>query len=266
MTQVRRKPVVLIVRDGWGENPYKEWDHANAIVQANTPVADRLMAKYPNVLIHTSGEDVGLPVGVMGNSEVGHQNIGAGRIVDQEVMRITRAIRDRSFFKNTVLTEAAEHVKGTGGTLHLMGLMSDGRVHSDLDHAFAIVDLAKHHGLEKQFAVHAITDGRDTSPTAGIDFVGRLEKYLTEKGVGKIASVIGRFYAMDRDLRWERVQTAYDMMTQGAAQTAATAVEAIQAYYDNPTVIAQVTNSSQRHRSPHQASQRSSKRVTRSSS
>ena len=131
MAEVRRKPVVLIVRDGWGENPYPEWNHANAVHLGKTPVADALMAEYPNVLIKTSGEDVGLPAGVMGNSEVGHQNIGAGRIVDQEVMRITRAIRDESFFENKVLLEAINHVKRTGGTLHLLGLMSDGRVHSD---------------------------------------------------------------------------------------------------------------------------------------
>ncbi len=171
MTSVRRKPVVLIVRDGWGENPYPEWDHANAIRLAKTPVADALMKKYPHTLIHTSGEDVGLPAGVMGNSEVGHQNIGAGRIVDQEVMRITRSIRDESFFANEVLREAIEHVKASGGTLHLLGLMSDGRVHSDIEHAKAIVELVKRAGLGRdQLAIHAITDGRDTSPTSGIEF------------------------------------------------------------------------------------------------
>ncbi|MGI9474491.1 MAG: 2,3-bisphosphoglycerate-independent phosphoglycerate mutase [Rubripirellula sp.] len=236
MSQVRRKPVVLIVRDGWGENPNPEWNHANAVHLANTPVSDALMRDYPNVLIHTSGEDVGLPQGVMGNSEVGHQNIGAGRIVDQEVMRITRAIRDESFFTKPVLQESIEHVKSTGGTLHLLGLMSDGRVHSDLEHAFAIVDLVKRSGLDgNKFAVHAITDGRDTSPTGGIKYVGKLDEKLAEAGVGRIASVIGRFYAMDRDLRWERVETAYQMMTQGASQTAPDATTAIQNYYDHPT-------------------------------
>ena len=234
MTTVRKKPVVLIVRDGWGENPHSEWNHANAVHLANTPVADALTAKYPNVLIHTSGEDVGLPDGVMGNSEVGHQNIGAGRIVDQEVMRITRAIRDESFFSNKVVGEAIAHVKQSGGTLHLLGLMSDGRVHSDLQHAMAIIDLAKRNDLQN-FAVHAITDGRDTSPTGGLGFVGQVEDKLAEAGVGHIASVIGRFYAMDRDLRWERVQAAYDMMTKGAERKAASASEAIQSYYDNPT-------------------------------
>ena len=236
MTNVRRKPVVLIIRDGWGENPNQEWNHANAIHLANTPISDDLMEKYPNVLIHTSGEDVGLPAGVMGNSEVGHQNIGAGRIVDQEVMRITRAIRNESFFENRTLQEAINHVKSSGGTLHLLGLMSDGRVHSDLEHGFAIVDLVKRNGLSsEQFVVHAITDGRDTSPTSGLQFIGRLEEKLVAENVGRIASVIGRFYAMDRDLRWDRVQQAYDMMTKGSSLVANTASEAIQSYYDNPS-------------------------------
>lgn len=236
MSEVRRKPVVLIVRDGWGENPYPEWNHANAVHLASTPVADALMEKYPHTLIHTSGEDVGLPAGVMGNSEVGHQNIGAGRIVDQEVMRITRSIRDESFFSNPVLLESIEHVKSTGGVLHLLGLMSDGRVHSDLEHAFAIIELAKRSGLRPdQFVIHAITDGRDTSPTGGAEYVAKLEQHLAEAGVGRIGSVVGRFYAMDRDLRWERVQTAYDMMTRGSDTTAASADDAIRHYYDNPT-------------------------------
>lgn len=236
MTNVRRKPVVLVIRDGWGENPNQEWAHANAIHLAQTPVSDSLMSDYPNVLIHTSGEDVGLPAGVMGNSEVGHQNIGAGRIVDQEVMRITRAIRDESFFGNSTLQGAVDHVKATGGTLHLLGLMSDGRVHSDLEHGFAIVDLVKRNQLpSNQFAVHAITDGRDTSPTKGIEFIRQLEDKLTAEKVGRIASVIGRFYAMDRDLRWDRVQQAYEMMSKGSPQVADSAVEAIQAYYDAPS-------------------------------
>jgi 2,3-bisphosphoglycerate-independent phosphoglycerate mutase len=233
---VRRKPVVIIVRDGWGENPYPEWNHANAVHLARTPVAKALMRDYPHVLIHTSGEDVGLPHGVMGNSEVGHQNIGAGRIVDQEVMRITRAIRDGSFWENEVLRGAIDHVKSTGGSLHLLGLMSDGRVHSDLEHAFAVIELVKRSGIDPhRFIVHAITDGRDTSPTSGIEFIQRLESQLAESGVGRIGSVIGRFYAMDRDLRWERVRAAYDLLAHGVGQTAATATAAIQNYYDHPT-------------------------------
>ncbi len=236
MPELRRKPVVLIVRDGWGENPHKEWDHANAIHLANTPVANSLMAEYPNVLIHTSGEDVGLPDGVMGNSEVGHQNIGAGRIVDQEVMRITRSIREGEFFQNKVLLDAIAHVKASGGKLHLLGLMSDGRVHSDIQHAYAFVELAKQNGLSKnQFVVQAITDGRDTSPSGGIEFVGQVQSKLDESGIGVVGSVVGRFYAMDRDLRWERVEAAYNMLTKGTAKTANSASEAIQNYYDNPT-------------------------------
>ncbi len=236
MTTVDRKPVVLIVRDGWGENPFPQWNHANAVYLADTPVADALMKEYPNTLIHTSGEDVGLPAGVMGNSEVGHQNIGAGRIVDQEVMRITRSIRDQSFFANKVLLAAIDHVKSTGGKLHLLGLISDGRVHSDIEHAKAIVELAKRSGLAADaLAIHVITDGRDTSPTSGLEYVRDLEATTKKFGVGRIASVIGRFYAMDRDLRWERVEAAYRMMTQGADNRAASAAAAIQSYYDNPT-------------------------------
>src|SRR5262245_54611295 len=134
MPKLSRRPVVIIVRDGWGHNPYPEWNHANAVYLAKTPVNDRLLAEYPWVQIHTSGEDVGLPAGVMGNSEVGHQNIGAGRIVDQEIMRITRRIRDGSFFTNSTLLAAFEHARKTGGSVHLLGLFSDGRVHSDMDH------------------------------------------------------------------------------------------------------------------------------------
>ena len=234
--QVRRKPVVLIVRDGWGENPNRDANATNAVIQANTPVADRLMQAYPHTLIKTSGEDVGLPAGVMGNSEVGHQNIGAGRIVDQEVMRITRAIRDRSFFTNSTIAAAVEHVKSSGGTLHILGLMSDGRVHSDIEHAYAFIEVAKDAGLGRdRLAIHVITDGRDTSPTSGVNFVSRLEKKCEEIGAGHVASVIGRFFAMDRDFRWDRVQKAYDLLTKGSARTAESGAAAVQYYYDNPT-------------------------------
>lgn len=236
MTELRRKPVVVIVRDGWGQNPFEEWNHANAVHLAKTPVADTLMEKYPNVLIHTSGEDVGLPAGVMGNSEVGHQNIGAGRIVDQEVMRITRSIRDETFFSNPVLTGAIEHVTKSGGKLHLLGLMSDGRVHSDIEHGYAVIELFKRSGLDgNRFVVHAITDGRDTSPTGGLEYLKQIESKLTEAGVGSIGSVIGRFYAMDRDLRWERVEAAYQMLTKGADKKNSNSTSAVQDYYDNPT-------------------------------
>ncbi|MEM9368536.1 MAG: 2,3-bisphosphoglycerate-independent phosphoglycerate mutase, partial [Planctomycetota bacterium] len=236
MPELRRRPVALIIRDGWGENPDSKWDHCNAIVQAMTPVSDQLMRDYPNVLIHTSGEDVGLPDGVMGNSEVGHQNIGAGRIVDQEVMRITRAIRDESFFALPAIQASIEHIQRTGGRLHLLGLMSDGRVHSDLQHALAVIDLAKRNGLSgDQLSICAITDGRDTSPRGGLGYVQQLQSACDEAGVGFISSVIGRFYAMDRDLRWERVQTAYEMLVKGSTQTASSASGAIQSYYEAPT-------------------------------
>lgn len=236
MTEVRRKPVVLIVRDGWGQNPDPKWNDSNAIHLAKTPVDDALMAKYPSTLVRTSGEDVGLPAGVMGNSEVGHQNIGAGRIVDQEVMRITRAIRSGAFFENEIINGAVKHVQESGGTLHLLGLMSDGRVHSDIEHAYAFMQVAKDAGLGRdRFAIHAITDGRDTSPTSGLDFVGRVVDKCDEIGAGHVASVIGRFYAMDRDFRWDRVVNAYDLLTKGADRTAASARDAIQTYYDHPT-------------------------------
>ncbi len=236
MPTLTRRPVVIVVRDGWGHNPYPEWNHANAVHLGRTPVNDRLLAEYPSVQIHTSGEDVGLPAGVMGNSEVGHQNIGAGRIVDQEIMRITRRIRDGSFFTNPVLVGAFEHARATGGSVHLIGLFSDGRVHSDMDHAFAIIDMCRRQAFPgDRFFVHAITDGRDTPPTSGLGFVRQLEGKLREFGVGRVGSVVGRYYAMDRDNRWDRVQSAYQMLTKGAAQTAASAVEAVQRYYDHPS-------------------------------
>ncbi len=236
MPKLSKRPVVIIVRDGWGHNPHSEWDKANAVVQGNTPVNDRLLRDYPNVQIHTSGEDVGLPVGVMGNSEVGHQNIGAGRIVDQEVMRITRTIREGAFFENKTLLGAFEHAKKNDGSVHVLGLCSDGRVHSDMDHAFALVDLCKKVGFDgKRFFVHAITDGRDTAPTGGLGYLQQFQAKLDDAGVGQIASVIGRYYAMDRDHRWDRVKLAYDLLTQGSETTAPSALEAVQAYYDNPT-------------------------------
>ena len=236
MVKLTRRPVVIIIRDGWGHNPYAEWDRANAVKLARTPVNDRLMNEYPHVLIHTSGEDVGLPSGVMGNSEVGHQNIGAGRIVDQEVMRITRTIRDGSFFTKPALVGAFEHAKKTGGSVHLIGLFSDGRVHSDMDHAFAVIEMCKRCGFPgERFFVHAITDGRDTPPHSGLQFIGQLEDRLRQVGVGRVASVIGRYYAMDRDNRWDRVQCAYDMLTRGADQVAPSALQAVQNYYDNPS-------------------------------
>ncbi len=233
-TTQKKKPVVLIVRDGWGHNPHPEHNDFNAIYLANVPVNDRLIKEFPSTQIKTSGEDVGLPAGVMGNSEVGHQNIGAGRIVNQELMRITWAIRDGSFFENETLKASVVHAKKTGGVIHLLGLVSDGGVHSHVEHVKALIKFYKDQGVDPQrLMVHAITDGRDTAPNSGIGFVQQVEKQIAESGVGRIASIIGRFYAMDRDFRWERVKVAYDLLTKGG-KLAKSATEVLQHYYANP--------------------------------
>ena len=198
---------MLIVRDGWGANPHPEWNHGNAVCLAETPVNARITREYPHILIRTSGEDVGLPAGVMGNSEVGHQNMGAGRIVDQEIMRITRRIRDGSFFGNGTLVGAFERARESGGCVHVMGLCSDGRVHSDPEHLEAILEMSRRLGFDgARVWVHAFTDGRDTPPTKGVEFIRQIEQSCRERGINPVASVVGRFYAMDRDNRWERVQ------------------------------------------------------------
>ena len=229
---VSKRPVVLIIRDGWGHNPNPEQNDCNAVFLANTPVNDRLLKEYPHTQIHTSGEDVGLPDGVMGNSEVGHQNIGAGRIVNQQLMRITNAIRDGSFFENATLKRSVAHAKETGGTVHLMGLLSDGGVHSHIDHAVALVEFYRREGFDN-VAIHVITDGRDTSPTSGLGFVKSLEAKLAELGVGRVASVIGRFFAMDRDFRWERVEQAYNLFVRGG-ESKPSATECVANHYSNP--------------------------------
>lgn len=232
-------PTVLVIRDGWGRNPHPEQAAFNAIHQARTPVADALLADWPTTLLHTSGEDVGLPIGkdgpVMGNSEVGHQNIGAGRIVDQELMRITRSIRSGDFMANAALDEAFGHAESTGGRIHIIGLVSDGQVHSDVDHLLALIDFARKRGLPAdRLLIHAITDGRDTPPMSGRQHVRRVEAALDQAGFPPIASVLGRFWAMDRDHRWERVQKAYDCLTGTPDRLAATADAAISAWYEQP--------------------------------
>src|SRR5262245_60207764 len=199
-------PLVLVIRDGWGENPNPEHDAFNAVKLASTPVAARLMRSFPTTLIRTCGEDVGLPAGTMGNSEVGHQNIGAGRIVEQEVLRIGRAIANGTLFSNPALVAAFDHAQDHRGRVHLLGLVSDGLVHSDLSHLFALIDLAARRRFPAdRLLVHAITDGRDTAPQGGLGYVRQVEERLRRSGVGRIASVIGRYYAMDRDNRWDRV-------------------------------------------------------------
>ena len=228
--RLRTRPCVMIIRDGWGCNPRPEEDATNAIKVAKPPVDAMLMAEYPNCRVRTCGEDVGLPEGTMGNSEVGHQNIGAGRIVYQDSVRISVAIRDGSFFENEQLNKAVEHARKTGGKLHLMGLCSDIGVHSLLSHLYALLELAKRKGLEKVY-LHAFTDGRDSPPNSGAGYIADIETKMAEIGCGKIASIIGRFYAMDRDKRWDRVQAAYACLTQGLGNRARNAAEAMQAGY-----------------------------------
>jgi 2,3-bisphosphoglycerate-independent phosphoglycerate mutase len=234
-----KPPVVLIVRDGWGENPNPSHAAFNAVEVARSrgllPVDDRLRREFPWTLIKTSGEDVGLPEGTMGNSEVGHQNIGAGRIVDQESVAITKACR-AGLDKNAVIAGAIAKAKARGGAVHLMGIASDAGVHGLLDHLFACVKACKAAG-QTRVLLHLFTDGRDTGPFTGKGFLERIERELASIGVGRVASLCGRYYAMDRDYRWERVQLAYELLTHpaGRAPRFASAAAAIQDYYDRPT-------------------------------
>ena len=232
--KLAKRPCVLIIRDGWGYNPEPGEDEYNAIKQAHTPVDDRLMAEYPHCLIHTYGEYVGLPDETMGNSEVGHQNIGAGRIVSQESVRLTRAIRDGSFFENQEFLKLVKFVKQRNGKLHLMGLCSDIGVHSLLSHLYGLLELAKRNDLQQVF-IHAFTDGRDSPPDSGLGYVTDVEKKAQEIGVGRIASVMGRFYAMDRDSRWERVQRAYECLRIGKGLKARRVEEAVRNSYEKET-------------------------------
>ncbi len=229
---LRKRPSVMIIRDGWGYNPKPEEDEFNAIIQAKPPVDAKLMAEYPNCLVRTYGEDVGLPAGTMGNSEVGHQNIGAGRVVYQSSVRITVAIREGEFFDNKVLNNAIDQAKANGKKLHLMGLCSDIGVHSLLGHLYALLEMAKKKGLDEVY-LHAFMDGRDSPPTSGAGYLSDIEAKMAEIGIGKVASLSGRFYAMDRDKRWDRVEVAYKCLIQGIGNTATSATEAIEASYAN---------------------------------
>ena len=224
---MNKKLTMLMILDGFGNNPRKD---GNAIELANTPVIDKLFKQNPNTIIKTSGLDVGLPEGQMGNSEVGHTNIGAGRIVYQELTRITKAIEDGDFFTNPELTAAIDNCKKNHTKLHIMGLLSDGGVHSHTRHLYALLELAKRKDFEDVY-VHCFLDGRDTPPASGENFIAELEEKMAEKGVGKIASITGRFYAMDRDKRWERVQKAYDALVNGIGEKAASATKAIEDSY-----------------------------------
>jgi 2,3-bisphosphoglycerate-independent phosphoglycerate mutase len=204
----RPKPLVLIILDGWG---YRAETHANAIALARKPTYDRLLREYPNTLIHTSGPFVGLPEGQMGNSEVGHLNIGAGRIVHMDITRIDSMIQNGDFFSHPVLLDAMKHARTGERRLHLFGLVSDGGVHSQQTHLYALLKMAKQNGLERVF-VHAFMDGRDTLPTNGAGYLEQLQQKMREYNCGKIATVNGRYYAMDRDRRWERIAKAYNAM------------------------------------------------------
>ena len=223
------KPVALIILDGYGINPNHE-KGVNAIYEANTPVMDRLMATCSHATLNASGMDVGLPDGQMGNSEVGHTNIGAGRIVYQELTRITKAIQDGDFFENPALKSAMENCLKNGSNLHLCGLLSDGGVHSHNTHLYGLLTMAKNMGVQNVY-VHCFLDGRDVPPSSGADFVKELQAKMEEIGVGRIATVMGRYYAMDRDNRWERVEKAYRAMVDRDGVQASDAFEAVKASY-----------------------------------
>ncbi len=222
-----KKPVVLMILDGYGLNEITE---GNAVALANTPVMDKLMAEYPFVRGNASGMAVGLPDGQMGNSEVGHLNMGAGRIVYQELTRITKEIQDGDFFKNEALLNAMNNCKKNNSALHTFGLLSDGGVHSHITHLFGLLEMAKREGLSKVY-VHAFLDGRDTAPTSGKDFMKELCDKMEEIGIGEVATVTGRYYAMDRDNRWDRVEKAYKAIIQGEGIEAECPVKAIEDSY-----------------------------------
>ncbi|WP_430885712.1 2,3-bisphosphoglycerate-independent phosphoglycerate mutase [Fusibacter sp. JL216-2] len=236
-----KKPVALVILDGWGVN---KAEVGNAIEHANTPNFDRYMATYPNTKVAASGLDVGLPDGQMGNSEVGHLNIGAGRVVYQELTRITKSIKDGDFFENESLVKAMDNALIENRSLHVMGLLSDGGVHSHINHLKGLVDMAKKKGLNNIY-VHAFLDGRDTPPRSAVQYIEELEAHMASVGIGEIATVSGRYYAMDRDKRWERVELAYNAIVKSEGQTAQSAVEAVESSYEKgendefvlPTVI-----------------------------
>lgn len=234
-------PLVLMILDGWG---LAEQSEGNAIAVAQTPNMEKYLSAYPHTTLVSSGEEVGLPGGQMGNSEVGHLNIGAGRVVYQELTRITRAIRTGELFENDVLLSALKNVLRNNSSLHLMGLLSDGGVHSHIQHLFALLEMAGRHKLEKVF-IHCFLDGRDVPPSSALEYIEQLEGKIKQLGIGRIASVMGRYYAMDRDRRWERTRQAYRAMVLGEGLKARSAYTAVKESYDReetdefvlPTVI-----------------------------
>ena len=222
------KKALLMILDGWGIGNHSKGD---VIFSTPTPYWDKLLATYPHSRLQASGENVGLPDGQMGNSEVGHLNIGAGRVVYQDLVKINKACADGSILENPEIKSAFSYAKNSGKAIHFMGLTSNGGVHSSLDHLFALCDIAKHYGLEKVY-IHCFMDGRDTDPHSGIGFIRQLQEHCA-KSAGQIASIIGRYYAMDRDKRWERVKVAYDLLVKGEGVQATDMVEAVQQSYDN---------------------------------
>jgi 2,3-bisphosphoglycerate-independent phosphoglycerate mutase len=217
-----------MILDGWGVG---KRDKSNVIYTQGEPHIDALKAKYPNSTLSASGEDVGLPDGQMGNSEVGHLNIGAGRVVYQDLVKINKACREKRLLENSEIKAVYDYAKNSGKALHFMGLMSDGGVHSAMEHLFAFLDLAKEYGLSKVY-VHAFMDGRDTDPKSGKGYIEQLEKHLA-KSTGSLATIIGRYYAMDRDKRWERVKLAYELLVHGKGESFTSGTEAMQLSYDN---------------------------------
>lgn len=241
MSSSPRKPVLLVIRDGWGKNPDASQDKFNAVALATKPCDDRLHAQSPVTLVKASGLDVGLPDGQMGNSEVGHENIGAGRIVDQELVRLNKLFSEKQLAKNPVWHAIVARLQANpAAKLNLMGIVSDGGVHGMLEHLYGILRQAKEDGLAGRVFIHAFTDGRDTPPQSGLGYIQQVEEKCCEIGVGKIATVCGRFWAMDRDNRWERVQKAYDMLAgRDAVATAPSAEAAIANYYEKPLTPSQ---------------------------
>ena len=230
MAKIKHAPICLVIMDGWGIGD--PMDKYNAIQVGNTPVLDELYKKYPNAQLQASGEYVGLPDGQMGNSEVGHMNIGAGRVIYQPLTKITKAIRDGDFFKNKALNDVADKVVASGGALHLFGLLSSGGVHSHTEHVYGLLKLAKDKGVKKVY-IHAFLDGRDVPPSSGVDFLAELEEKIKEIGIGQVATVSGRYYAMDRDKRWDRVEKAYNAIAKADAPKKSDSATAIKESYAN---------------------------------
>src|SRR5437870_53122 len=223
----KKGPLALIIIDGWGHSPSRE---GNAIALASKPFYDELCEKYPQTLLTAHGTHVGLPEGVMGNSEVGHLNLGSGRVIRMDVSLIDHDIQTGEFFRNEVLAKAIDDAKSRGKQLHLMGLISDGQVHSSQEHLYALLRMAKQRGIERVF-VHCFLDGRDTPPSSAVSYVAALQAKIEEIGCGRIATIIGRYYGMDRDKRWERIQRAYDLLVNSDGARAGNPVEAIKRSY-----------------------------------